>query len=137
VSFTNDQVGIERGATQLLLSREPRVLSRNAEGGVERAVAMGISGLAFVTEYAQSQTRRELRLALENLTAAKMSTLRTLLDAAGAVVVKTATGTATTQTCSFGAREDQVLEPIIGAYTDNAPAAITAWRAELLLYIEG
>lgn len=134
MAFTNTQVGLERGATQLLLSRAPRLLNRF-----------------------DSDRGRELRLALENMTEAQATTLAGLIgcnpraavvgltgksivtewedatDGSGPVTVKIITTGSTTYSCLFG--PECKLEPIIGAYPETAPStSIRNWRAELQLF---
>lgn len=132
MAFTNDQVGLERGATQLVLSRSPRVFNRFDEN-----------------------RGRELWLALEALTEAQATTLAALIgtnpraavvgltgkpivtewedtvDGSGPVTVKIVTGSSTTISCLFG--PEWKLEPLTGHYPENAPADIRYWRAEIQL----
>lgn len=131
MSFTNDQVGLERGATQVLLDREPRVLNRFAEGGPERAAIDAINGSPIGVEYLQDTDDRRLELALENLTEAKAITLRELANGSGPAVAKIERGVATTIDVLF---EQLLLEPLIGHYPESAPAdppALRGWRAEV------
>lgn len=130
MAFANDEVGLERGATQLLLDRAPRVLNRFQEGGPVRATAVSLTGTPISVEFHQEQDERELPLALENMTEAQTSTLRTLLNGVGPLIVKIAYSTSDTITCSI---KEHTITPIIGHYPENAPTQIRAHRAELVL----
>ena len=130
MAFANDEVGLERGATQLLLDREPRVRKRYQEGGPVRATAVSLPGTPISVEFRQDQDERELPLALENMTDAQATTLRTLLNGVGPLIVKIAYSTSDTITCTVKSHD---ITPIIGDHTENAPAQIRAHRAELVL----
>jgi hypothetical protein len=132
LSFTNDQVGIERGATQVLLDREPRILDRFQEGGPARAATQSLTGTPIGIEYLQDTDDARLELALENLTEAKVQTLRTLANADGPAVAKIEIGTSATIDVLF---EKLLLEPLIGHYPEGAPAdppGLRRWRAEVV-----
>jgi hypothetical protein len=133
MAFTNDQVGMERGATQFLAPREPRIMNRFQSGGPARAQTKSLTGSQIVVEYLQDIGQTDLVLRWEHLTAAQITTIRSLLDAAGIVVVKIKIGVATTYNCMFDGQEEPKFEPLIGHYPESAPAAITRWRAEIPL----
>lgn len=133
MAFTDDQVGIERGATQFLPAREPRVMSRYQGGGPERAITRSLTGSPIVVEYLQDIGQVDLVLRWEHLTAAQIATLRSLIDGAGLVTVKIDIGTSATMLCLFA--PDPILEPLVGHYPESAPTAITRWRAEIPLLV--
>jgi cobalamin biosynthesis protein CbiG len=131
MSFTNDQVGVERGATQVLFDREPRILDRFQEGGPVRAATESLTGSPIGVEYLQDTDDARLELALENLTEAKAITLRDLANGSGPAVAKIERGVATTIDVLF---EKLLLEPLIGHYPESAPVdppALRGWRAEV------
>lgn len=131
MSFNVGEVGIERGATKLLLDRAPRVLDRWNEGGPVRASTTSLPGTVVMVEYHQDTDRRELRLALEKMTEAQVSTLRDLMDDPGVVSVKLHPTVVTTIDCVFTG--DYTIEPLTGAYPETAPTRNKWHRAELLL----
>lgn len=131
MSFLDSQVGIERGATQFLPTREPRVMTRYQRGGPERAITRSLTGSPIGVEYLQDIGQVDLVLRWEHLTAAQVATLRSLVDGAGVVTVKIKIGTSATITCLFA--PGCVFEPLVGHYPESAPTAITRWRAEIPL----
>lgn len=131
MSFTNDQTGLERGAVQLLLTVPPRIMDRYQEGGPARAATRGLTGNAILVEYVQTTDDASEVWNMETLTELQASTLRTLLNTPGPLTAKPTRGTTLTFLAAFG--PDYVLEPIVGHYTNTAPAAIRYWRATVTL----
>lgn len=129
MAFTNDQTGLERGATQLLLDVPPRIMNRHQEGGPQRAATRSLTGHPIGVEFTQVNDDPTEEWGMETLTAAQAATLRTLLDGSGPLTAKPERGTADTFQALFA--PDETLEPIIGHYTETAPAAITFWRARI------
>ena len=133
MAFTNDQVGFERGATQLLLDREPRHLNRYNRSGPARTTTKSITGKPITVAYTQIDGEWTFELALEKLTDAKTTVLRTLADSGEPLTVKTTAGVATTYTAAISKIK---IDPIIGPFTDGAPVRIRYHRAEITLSIE-
>lgn len=133
MAFTDEQIGLERGATQLLLDREPRHLNRYNRSGPARTTTKSITGKPITVAYSQIAGEWTFELALENLTDAKTATLRSLADSGEPLTVKTTAGVATTYTAAIS---EIKIEPIIGPFTDGAPDRIRYHRAELILSIE-
>jgi hypothetical protein len=134
MAFTDDQVGLERGATQLLLAKAPKQPGRNQGGGPVRASTTSLPGSTITVEFTQQQNRRQLRLEIVFLTEAQAATLRTLIDGTGPVTVKVAPGTSDTIACTF--TEDYEITELVdeGGYPDNAPAGnVRASRAHIAL----
>jgi len=133
VAFTNDQIGFERGATQLLLDREPRHFNRYNRSGPVRDSAQAITGKPVTVEYVQEAGEWVIELALEKVTDAKASTLRTLADTAGPLTAKWTLGVSTTYTVTI----NRILfDPIIGHYPDGAPTGLRYHRVELELAVQ-
>lgn len=134
MAFPAGTTGIERGATQLLFTHAPKIVNRHGEGGPDRVVAFSVPKTPIVVEYAAAEDDTTLVIRSELLTAAQAATLETLLRGSGTVEVKLDPASATTITCIFSPRAPDDLEPIWGAYPENAPTALTPWRCELTLY---
>ena len=133
MAFTNDQIGFERGATQLLLDREPRHFNRYNRSGPVRDSAQAITGKPVTVEYVQEAGEWVIELALEKVTDAKASTLRTLADTAGPLTAKWTLGVSTTYTVTI----NRILfDPIIGHYPDGAPTGLRYHRVELELAVQ-
>jgi len=133
VAFTNDQIGFERDATQLLLDREPRHLNRYNRSGPARVSNVAITGKPITVEYHQEAGEWIVDLAIEQLTAAKADTLRTLANTAGPLTAKWTLGVSTTYTVTIN-RID--FEPIIGHYPDGAPTGLKYERVEIELAVQ-
>lgn len=129
MAFTNDQTGLERGATQLLLDTPPRIMNRHQDGGPQRAATRSLTGQPIGVEYTQGNDDPTEEWGMETLTEAQAVTLRTLLDGSGPLTAKPEQGTADTFEALFG--PGHTLEPIIGHYTETAPASIRYWRARI------
>lgn len=132
MAFTNDQVGFERGATQVLLDREPRYMNRLGNSGPARATGVGLTGAPVTVEFTQDVDEGRRVYALEQVTEAKALTLRTLADAAGPLTAKVTAGTSETLTATISEIE---FTPIIGAYTDGAPTRIRYYRVTVTLAV--
>lgn len=131
MSFTNDQVGIERGATQVLLDREPRLFDRFQEGGPVRAAVQSLTGTPIGVEYLQDTDDARLELALENVTEAQATTIRELTNGDGPAVAKIELGVSTTIDVLF---ERVLFEPLVGHYPEGAPTdppGLRRWRIEI------
>jgi hypothetical protein len=133
VAFTNDQVGFERDATQVLLDREPRHLNRYNRSGPARVANIAITGKPITVEYHQEAGEWLVELALEQLTAAKADTLRTLADTPGPLTAKWTAGVSTTYTVTINRIE---FEPIIGHFPDGAPTGLQYQRVEIELAVQ-
>jgi hypothetical protein len=132
VAFLDSETGFERGATTLLLDREPRHLNRYNRTGPARVSNRAITGSPITVEYHQEAGPAELELALEQLTDAKAATLRQLADDPGPLTAKTTAGTSATYTVTIASI---LFEPIIGHYTDGAPDGMRYHRVELRLAV--
>jgi hypothetical protein len=104
MAFTDAQVGIERGATQVLFATPPIIEDRHNEGGPTRAYELAITNNPCVVDYSVNQDKAFLKIRMEQLTAAQVATIETLLGATGPVIVKLKPGVSTTITCAFGPR---------------------------------
>jgi hypothetical protein len=133
VSFTNAETGFERDATKLALDREPRHLNRYNRSGPARAKAVALPGNVITTHYHQDADDQLVVLALEQLTDAKTAILRGLADVPGPLTAKWTAGVATTYTVTIASIK---FEPIIGHYTDGAPAGIRYHRVEIELAVQ-
>jgi hypothetical protein len=125
VAFAIGEVGIERGATQVLFDAPPIVESRHLEGGPARTYELAITNNPCVVEYVTSQDEAKLVIRMERLTIAQVTLISTLLGAAGPVIVKPKVGVTTTITCGFGPRAEQLLVPYNGPYPEGDKAGAT------------
>jgi hypothetical protein len=127
VAFTNDQYGIERGATQVLFNTPPIIEERHAEGGPSRTYELAITNEPCVVEYAVNRNQAKLLIRMEQLSASQVATIETLLWSGGLVTVKLKAGVATTYTCAFGPRSEHRFEPYNGPYPegDKTGSALT------------
>lgn len=133
MAFTNDQIGFERGATQLLLDREPRHFNRYNRSGPARDSTQAITGKPITVEYSQDAGEWIVELALEQLTDAKSAVLRTLADTPGPLTAKWTAGVSTTYTVTINRIE---FDPIIGHFPDGAPTGLRYHRVELELAVQ-
>jgi hypothetical protein len=139
MSFTINQTGFERGATQLLLDTAPIIIQRHAEDAQDAAYAIAIGGEPITTQYTRTQTHSFLRLRLRLIAGSDIATLITLLEGAGPVDVKLTPGDATITQCMFGPREDQNWVPYNDEYatgkTDGTAVdpIFLQYKVELLL----
>jgi hypothetical protein len=133
VAFTNDQVGFERDATQVLLDREPRHFNRYNRSGPARGSIKSITGKPITVEYTQETGEWLVELALEQLTDTKADILRTLANTAGPLTAKWTIGVSTTYTVTI----NRILfDPIIGHYPDGAPTGLRYQRVEMELAVQ-
>lgn len=133
MAFTDNEVGIERGATKFSPSREPRVMDRYQEGGPVRASTRSLTGSVIGVEYQQDSDDVYLELFWPHISESEASTLRTLANESGPVTVKIEKGVSDTLACLFG---ELKLDPLVGHYPESAPAPpsiIRRWRAEVTL----
>ena len=139
VAFELAEVGIERGATQVLFDAPPIIEDRQAEGGPSRAYELAITNNPCVVEYATTQDKAKLKIRMEQLTAAQVATIETLLGAAGVVTVKLKPGDATTLTCGFGPRTEHKFQPYNGPFPESDKTGgtltpvLTAYKVTLSL----
>ena len=133
MSFTNDETGFERGATTLVLDREPRHLNRYNRSGPARASAIALTGKPITVEYHQEAGEWIIVLALEQLTDAKTAILRGLADDPGPLTAKWTAGVSTTYTVTINEIQ---FDPIIGYYPDGAPTGIRYHRVEIELAVQ-
>ena len=122
---------ITRGSDVLTLATPPRVVGRFSEGGPSRVAVDSLAGTPVVTEFINSELRRRLSLRLELLTETEADTLRDILDGTGPLTVELGGGAPTIT----AAVDSATVEPIIGDYTETAPAGIRYHRASLELAI--
>lgn len=135
MSFAVGETGLERGATKLVFDHAPKTVNRNAEAGPDRVVAVSLNRNPIVVEYAATEDPSRLVLRSELMTEAQVATLQTLRGSAGVVTVQLdPTGVDPTFYAVFGPDDEQTVEPILGAYPENAPDRLKQWRAELTLY---
>jgi hypothetical protein len=125
MAFAIGEVGIERNGTQVLFNAPPIIEERHAEGGPARAHELAITNNPCVVEYAVSQDKANLMIRMEQLTAAQVATIETLIGASGPVTVKLKVGDATTITCGFAHRSEHSLEPYNGPYPEGDKAGAT------------
>ena len=134
MSFTDAQVGIERGATQLLFEREPVVL-KDKPDLPPRAMAISLSGTPISVEFITAQDERNLYIVVEFLSKADTSTLFSILRGTGPVTVKIEAGVSTTLTCTFA--PDQGVEPVNArGYPESTATEMIGYRATLHLLIQ-
>ena len=127
MAFELAEVGIERDTTQVLFDAPPIIEDRHLEGGPSRSYELAITNNPCVVEYAVSQDKAKLKIRMEQLTAAQVATIETLLGASGVVTVKLKPGVATTITCGFGPRSEHKFQPYNGPFpeSDKTGAALT------------
>ena len=133
MAFSTSEIGFERGATQVLLDREPRHLNRYNRSGPARVSNLSITGIPITVEYTQEAGEWIVELALEQLTSAKADVLRTLANDAGPLTAKWTVGVSTTYTVTINAIK---FEPIIGHYPDGAPTGLKYQRVEIELAVQ-
>jgi hypothetical protein len=119
MAFAIGEVGIERGATQVLFDAPPIIEDRHLEGGPSRVYEIAITNNPCVVEYATNQNKAKLRIHMEQLTAAQVATIETLIAAAGVVIVKLKPGDATTLTCGFGPKAEHKFLPYNGPFPES------------------
>ena len=103
---------ITRGAVVLTVTVPPKIVSRFDEGGPVRTISVAIGGQAIATEVPQTVDERVLRLRWEDMDAASVAIVQSLLDGSGPVTVLTYTG-ASGITCMFGPRSEQRIVPLV------------------------
>jgi len=133
VAFLTTETGFERDATQVILDREPRHLNRYNRSGPARDSSIALTGKPITVEYHQTAGEWLIELALEQVTDAKAAILRTLADTAGPLTAKWTAGVATTYTVTINRIQ---FDPVIGHYTDGAPAGIRYQRIEIELAVQ-
>jgi hypothetical protein len=139
VAFLLSEVGIERGATKVVFNTPPIIEERHREGGPSRAFELSINNNPVVVDYAVAQDKAFLKIRMEQLNAAQVATIETLLSSTGLVTVKLKPGSATTITCAFGPRSEQIFEPYNGPYPESDKVGgtltpiLTAYRVTLML----
>lgn len=134
MSFTDAQVGIERGATQLLFEREPVVL-KDKPDLPPRAMAISLPGTPISVEFTTEQDEVNIYWLIEYLSKADRATLMTLLRGTGPVIAKGKTGVSTTLTCTFA--PDQGVEPVNAkGYPESTATEMIGYRATLHLLIQ-
>ncbi len=134
MSFTDAQVGIERGATKLLFESEPVVL-KDKPDLPPRAMAISLLGTPISVEFITEQDEVNIYWLIEYLSKADLATLMTLLRGAGPVIAKGKTGVSTTLTCTFA--PDQGVEPVNArGYPESTATEMIGYRATLHLLIQ-
>jgi hypothetical protein len=139
MAFLLSEVGIERGATKVTFNAPPIIEERHREGGPSRVYELSINNNPVVVDYALAQDKAYLRIRMEQLTAAQVATIESLMASSGLVTVKLKPGVSTTIVCAFGPRSEQSFEPYNGPYpeSDKSGAALTpiltAYRVTLML----
>ena len=127
MAFAIGEVGIERGGTQVLFDAPPIIEDRHLEGGPTTSFELAITNDPCVVDYAADQDKAFLKIRMEQLTAAQIAVIETLMGATGPIVVKLKPGDATTITCAFGPREMHDFKPYTGSYpeSDKTGGALT------------
>jgi hypothetical protein len=139
MAFAIGEVGIERDTTQVLFDAPPIIEDRHAEGGPSRVYELAITNNPCVVEYATSQDKAKLKIRMEQLTAAQVATIETLLADAGVVTVKLKPGDATTLTCGFGPMAEHSFKPYNGPFPESdkiggtLTPVLTAYKVTLSL----
>jgi len=139
MAFAIGEVGIERGATQVLFDAPPIIEERHREGGPSTSYELAITNNPCVVDYAVSQDKAFLQIRMEQLDAAQVALIETLMGATGPVDVKLKVGDATTITCAFGPREMHKFEPYNKDYPEGDKAGatltpvLTAYKVTLFL----
>jgi len=139
MAFQLSEVGIERGAVQVLFANPPIIVERHAESGQGTIYEVAVPGNPVAVQYTPAQPKIFLRLRWEQVTDAQLVLLESLRAASGVVVVKLKPGVAATITCVFGPDEDQTITQYTGDRpesdkTGNAlPALMKTSRVELTL----
>jgi len=133
MAFTNDEVGLLRGATKCALSLcEPQIANRNRIGTSDRLTLH----LACVTD-AEATILKTLAGENRRVTEYALSGAGTVIefggatpDGSGVVTVKIVKGAATTISCAF---IDYELTEMMGFFPESAPTSIRYWTAEIQL----
>ena len=139
MAFNLEDVGIERGTTQVLFNHPPIIEQRHAESGQDTIYEVAIPGNPVVVQYVPSQAKIFLRLRWEQVTPAQVTTLETLRAGAGLVTVKLKPGSAATLSCMFGPDEEHSIEPYTGDYPESdkiggaLPDLMKTYRVSLTL----
>ncbi len=139
MAFALAEVGIERDATQVLFDAPPIIEDRHKEGGPTTSFELAITNDPCVVDYAVDQDKAFLKIHMEQLTAAQIATIETLMGATGPIVVKLKPGVSTTIICAFGPRTMHKLEPYNGPYPESDKTGgtltpvLTAYKATLFL----
>jgi hypothetical protein len=139
MAFAIGEVGIERGATQVLFDVPPIIEQRHREGGPTTAYELAITNNPCVVDYAVDQDKAFLEMRMEQLTAAQVATIETLMGTTGPIVVKLKPADATTITCAFGPRDMHKFQPYNGPFPESdktggtLTAVLTAYKVTLFL----
>ena len=139
MAFALGEVGIERDATQVLFDAPPIIEHRHREGGPTTAFELAITNTPCVVDFSVNQDKAFLEMRMEQLTAAQVATIETLMGATGPIVVKLKPGVATTIICAFGPRHLHNFKLYNGPIpeSDKAGAALTpvltAYKVTLFL----
>lgn len=139
MAFAIGEVGIERGATQVLFATPPIIERRHREGGPTTAYELAITNNPCVVDYAIDQDKAFLQIRMEQLVIAQVNLIETLMAATGPVVVKLKPGDATTITCAFGPRDMHKFQPYNKDYPESDKVGgtltpvLTAYKVTLFL----
>jgi len=139
MSFTINQTGIERDATQLLFPDPPILLERHEEDAADAVYEVSLPGNPIVVQYVRDQPKSFLKIRLRLLDAAEVATLVTLMEGSGPVTVKLTPGDAAEFLAMFGPRDDQDLMPYNDDFATGKPdgsavdTVFTQYRADLFL----
>jgi hypothetical protein len=139
MAFAIGEVGIERDSTQVLFDAPPIIKERHREGGPTTAFALAITNDPCVVDFAVGQDKAFLEIHMEQLTAAQIAVIETLMSATGPIVVKLKPGDATTITCAFGPRDMHEFQPYNGPYPESDKTGgtltpvLTAYKVTLFL----
>jgi hypothetical protein len=128
VSFTINQTGLERGATQLVFPEAPIILSRDDLAQAPVSVARTLTGQNIAVELVVTEDDPDIRIRVHRMTAAHVATLRTLRAGGGPLTAKLTPGSATTIDVVFRPASEQMITPYTGPHTDatDAGAALDA-----------
>jgi hypothetical protein len=139
MAFAIGEVGIERGATQVLFDAPPIIKDRHREGGPTTSFELAITNDPCVVDFAVGQDKAFLTIHMEQLAIAQVNLIETLMGATGPVEVKLKVGDATTITCAFGPREMHKFEPYNKDYPEGDKTGatltpiLTAYKVTLFL----
>jgi hypothetical protein len=139
MAFNLSEVGIERGATQVLFNTPPIIDERHAESHQSTAYEIALPGNPVAVQFVKSQEKAFLRIRIEQATSSQVALIETLRATRGPVTVKLKPGDATTIACVFGPDSDQSFEPYNGAYPESdktgsaLPELLKTYRVSLTL----
>lgn len=136
MSFTGNEVGVERNTTQVLFPVVPDVVNRFADGAVDPVISTALNGEVVAIYPHRASSQHVLILHLPMMEWSDVQVLAGLMDSAEPVTVRYAPG-GTDLVCVFGPRSSQKFIPLLGdhpeAAKDGSPIASTLLRYEVTL----